>query len=40
MGLPAHDMVFIFFTFLRGVFKSSVFNNLKNAILIFNKCGN
>ena len=35
LGLPAHNMVFIFFTFLRGVFKSSVFNSLKNAIFIF-----
>ena len=40
MGLPAHDMVFILFTFLRGLFKSSVFNSFKNAIFIFNKCGN
>ena len=28
-GLPAHDMVFIFFTFLSGVFKSSVFISFK-----------
>ena len=34
-GLPALDMVFIFFTFLRGVF-----NSFKNAVFIFNKCGN
>ena len=33
-------MVFSFFTFLSGVFKSSVFNSLKNAIFIFNKCCN
>ena len=26
--------------FLRGVFKSSVFNAFKNTIFIFNKCGN
>ena len=39
-GLPAHAMVFIFFTFLRGIFKSSVFNSFKNAIFIFNICGN
>ena len=33
-------MVFTFFTFLRGFFKSSVFNSFKNAIFIFSKCGN
>ena len=39
LGLPAHAMVFIFFTFLRGVFKSSVLNSFKNTIFIVNKCG-
>ena len=40
VGLPAHDMAFIFFTFLRGVFKSSVFISFKNAIFILKKCNN
>ena len=40
MGVPAHDMVFIFFASLTGLFKSSVFNIFQNVILIFNKCGN
>ena len=38
-GLPAHDIVFIFFTYLTGLFKSSVFNFFQNAFFIFNKCG-
>ena len=29
LGLPAHDAVFIFFTYLTGLFKSSVFNFFK-----------
>ena len=30
MGLPAHEVVFIFSTFLTGVFESSVFNSFQN----------
>ena len=40
MGVPAHEAVFIFFTYLTGLFKSSVFNFFQNAFFIFNKCGN
>ena len=39
MGLPAHDVVFIFFTSLTGIVMSSVFNSFQNAIFIFNKSG-
>ena len=37
MGLPAHKTVFIFFTILTGIFKSSFFKEFENAIFIFNK---
>ena len=37
MGLPAHEFVFIFFTILWGIFRSSVFNSFGNAVFIFRK---
>ena len=37
LGLPAHDMVFIFFTFLREVIKSSVFKSFKKCNLHLKK---
>ena len=37
LGLPAHKVVFIFFTILTGIFKSSFLKYFGNAIFIFNK---
>ena len=36
-GLPAHDVVFIFFTTLWGILRSPVFKSFGEAIFILNK---
>ena len=36
MELPAHEVIFIFSTFLTGFFQSSFFNSFQYEIFIFN----
>ena len=39
VGLPALDVFFFFFIFLKVIFKLSVFNSFENSNFIFNKYG-